>query len=145
MEDVPGNTSEDSRFEDSTDENCPEIKSKISADDDVWNDVKLTGSGRASSESGLPSITAGKNYSCCYLGKKYEDRKLLLSNLDKTLKELKALLSSEVTSLMQETDPIWQVMRRVNTLTEENIDFKTAIDESTCNEQSLDESFEVLL
>ena len=61
VEDVPGNTPEDSRFEDSTDENCPEIKSEISAADVVWNDIKLAGSGRASSESGLPSITAGKN------------------------------------------------------------------------------------
>ena len=57
------------------------------------------------------------------------------------MKELKALLSGEVTSLMQETEPTQQVMRRVNMLTEENIDLKAAINESTCNEQSLDESF----
>ena len=44
------------------------------------------------------------------------------------LEELKALLSSEVTSLMQETKLTQQVMKRVNRLTEENIDLKAAID-----------------
>ena len=135
----------DSGFEDFTDESCPEIKAEISAAEVVRNDIKLEVTGWVLSESGVPFINIRKNDSCHYLGKRYEDRKLLHPNQDRMLEELKTLLSNEVMSLMQETEPTWQVLERVNRLTEENIDLKAAINESTCNEQSLDESFEVLL
>ena len=46
MDDVPGDTSEDSGFEDSTYGNCLEIMSEISAADVVQNDIKLAGSGQ---------------------------------------------------------------------------------------------------
>ena len=46
VEDVPGNTSEDSGFKDFTDENCPEIKSEISAAEIVRNDIKLEDPGQ---------------------------------------------------------------------------------------------------
>ena len=61
------------------------------------------------------------------------------------LKELKVLLSSEVASLMQETKLTQLVMQSANSFAQKNIDLKAAVDESACNEQGLDESFEVLL
>ena len=47
VEDISGNISEDSGFEDFLGENCKEIKFEISPAETVWNDIKLEGSGRA--------------------------------------------------------------------------------------------------
>ena len=68
----------------------------------------------------------------------YEDQ-------DGMLEKFKSLLSNDMMLIMQETMPTQQAIRRVNRLTEENIDLRAAIDESTCNGQSLDETFEMLL
>ena len=46
---------------------------------------------------------------------------------------------------MQEIKPTWQDTEIVNNPAEKNIDLEAAVDDSACNEQSLDESFEVLL
>ena len=119
VDNLSRDTSEDSEFED--------FPREILTVEVVRSDIKPEVSRQALSESGVPCVTIGKNDSCRYLGKICENRKLLPSNQDKTLEELKALLSREVASLMQEIKLTWQDMEIVNNPAEKNIDLKAAV------------------